>query len=50
MVVVAFFAFSSFIFTHAFSRIVISVRELEKAKKINEMKLKRSLPFPSANC
>lgn len=49
MVLVAFFSFSFFIFTHAFSRIVISGRELGKAKEINEMKLKRNLPFPSAN-
>lgn len=33
MVVALFFAFSFFIFTHAFSRIVISGRELGKAKK-----------------
>lgn len=40
MVVVAFFFFSFFISTRAFSRIVISGRKLGKVKERNEIKLK----------
>lgn len=45
--------FSSFIFTHAFSRNVISERELGKGKKKNKQTTpssKRNLHVPPANC
>lgn len=53
MVVVAFFFFSFFISTRAFSRIVISGGKLEKVKERNEIKLKfplspRKLLVPEA--
>lgn len=43
MVVVAFYFFSFFISTHAFSRIVISGRKLKKVKERNEIMLKSPL-------